>query len=90
MDNVYQSRFFVLDANSLTYFKKITVSDRKYIHVHACTCIIDMAGGRRYMYCWHGRKQEVLLLVWQESFELYVLARGFFFANGRLSCRTIK
>ena len=25
VDNVYQSRFFVLDATSLTYFKKITV-----------------------------------------------------------------
>ena len=25
VDNIYQSRFFVLDANSLTYYKKITV-----------------------------------------------------------------
>ena len=26
VDNVYQSRFFILDATTLTYYKKITVS----------------------------------------------------------------
>ena len=40
VDNVWQSRFFVLDSETLKYYKKITVSTKISIFKFHCSVLI--------------------------------------------------